>query len=292
MRQIKQLCLNKLQSMREEDVLSVIEADDLTLESNLNNTLLQLLGPPPTSESQSVKRDGVGRDSVTQKCDNEVRSVKCDSDGREDKVKGKEKTIEIAVSDISDISDDEMKGDSYKKNTHSKRSCGNSSKGDSPVQRHPLPVTEEGGPQEKVGGGGEGSDSSDSEQEDLSSVNQLLEMELRQRALESALKRASGSQHMENNVTGDTTTPMSSSAYSPPTKEVTNSVTSTGSHNKEGAVEASGGTLVVGSGGTPVAEPGGTPVVGSGDLSPSEVGEMLEQRMRERLLQSLANKKN
>ena len=263
MKQIKQLCLNKLQSMREEDILSVIEVDDSTLESSLNNTLLQLLGAPTTSGSRHDDRS-VERDNVTQ-------SVKCDSGG--DWVDRQDKAIEIAVSDISD---DEHKENTVSKSTPDTYTVESDHKRDS--RTNSPAETEEGGSKVKAGGGGEGSDSSDSEQEDLSGVNPLLEMELRQRALESALKKASGSQLSEtqNNVTAKTAYPVTMATKTSPSSEddTTNSpstkaVASTPSYSGEG--------------GPVMATPGG--------LSPSEVGEMLEQRMRERLLQSLAAKR-
>ena len=231
MRQVKQLCLLKLQSMTEEDIHSTVQSDDPTLESNLNNTLMQLLGHTVPSEdknksgvvnesrvdgasfSESTKIDEdtskqnvdvkKGNDSVSE-CETESSHLCGDKQIDED-----EKEIVICVSDVSDdehggekkqskskcenVSTNVIDDDVYLVSQHSSQapqendlgSNFNNSPGQSTNCLNLTPdVTN------RSVSSGESSDSEkDEETEDISEAGQILEMEMRRRALESALKR-------------------------------------------------------------------------------------------------------
>ena len=236
MRKVKQLCLVKLQSMSEDDVHSAVQSDDPTLETNLNNTLMQLLGHPIPSEDKTKsgvvsesKVDGASFSKSAKVDENtETRNVdivKKDDDsikeseaagshltgshltGGEDKpVDVEEKEFVICISDVSDDECSGKKNRSKSKRDKETRISTNRTESsvyvgpqysNQPSQEHSLGSDRPSRSQKltpdlsnRSGSSVESSDSDkDEDGEDVSEAAQFLEMEMRRRALESALKR-------------------------------------------------------------------------------------------------------
>ncbi len=245
MKRVKALCLTKLQSMSEQDIISVIQTTDSPPEVDLNQTIMQLLGQS-SSASQTV---GTGEVETGDTTEDTTEALKMD--------------IEIAVSDVSD---DEQ-------GANKDTPCNNKSEeiedpmdsntvttvtSEAPVIS-PLNNTSEQLPTKHATEDGA---SSDSEAEDLTEdVNQALEMELRQRALESALKKAT---HCDKDsaTEGDNSGPEQEMQY-----------------QEEGTVMNTMLQEVVRSDGS------------ASGYNTKAVGDMVEQRLREKLLQSLAAKR-
>ena len=242
MKRVKALCLAKLQSMPEQDIISVIQTTDSPPAVDLNETIMQLLGQAPPGSQTVGNEVGTGDNTEPQKMD-----------------------IEITVSDVSDDEQATKNKDINNKSEEiedpmGKNTVTNIASEAAPISKTispPFNNTSEPSPTKHSKEDGA---ISDSEAEDITEdVNQLLEMELRQRALESALKKATHSDR-DCATEGDSVEPeqeMQCQEEDPVENTVFQEVVT----RSEGS---------------------------SSGYSAKVIGDMVEQKLREKLLQSLA----
>ncbi len=239
MKRVKALCLAKLQSMPEQDIISVIQTTDSPPAVDLNETIMQLLGQAPPGSQTVGNEVGTGDNTEPQKMDIEITV----SDVSDDEQATKNKDINNISEEIED--------------TMGKNTVTNAASEAAPISKTispPFNITSEPSPTKEDGA------ISDSEAEDITEdVDQLLEMELRQRALESALKKATHSDR-DCATEGDSVEPeqeMQCQEEDPVENTVFQEVVT----RSEGS---------------------------SSGYSAKVIGDMVEQKLREKLLQSLA----